>query len=60
MNLLQLKMEYKLAHLIIWIYRLLFKKGTPMYYKLTYLLEDITDEGYRYYISKLMNRTWYK
>jgi len=51
-------MGHKLAYLIVWIQRLFFKKGTTDYYKLTYLLEDISEEGYRYNISRFMNRTW--
>jgi len=51
-------MKYKLAHALIWVLRLLFKKKTHIHYKLTYLLEDINDEEYGYNISKLMNRTW--
>jgi len=51
-------MQYKLAYFIIWSYRLLFKVGTYDHYRLTYLLEDINEEEYRYSISKLLNRTW--
>jgi hypothetical protein len=51
-------MAHKFVYLIVRIQRFFFKKGTPEHYKLTYLLEDITDEEYRYNISKLMNKTW--
>lgn len=43
--------KYTLARVLV---KLFYKKG----YTKTFLLEDIADEEYREYISKLMNRTW--
>ena len=55
----EINMRYKLAYFIIWFRRLFAGNNAFDYYRYTAILEDIIDEGYRYKISKQMNKYWY-